>query len=291
MVAPVIIAAGIAAAASLASAKSQSSAAGSATKQGRQFSLDMYKRQLKDQKKIRKGEYARQDSMYQRATTDATAAGLHPLFALGSSANYSPGSGGGGISIPGYPAGGSSRSGIAEAGAAISRGIIANESNKQSQQAFALQATRVAAEVKRDDAQANYYNALAAKASQEVNSGPRMNEDGAIVVPIGQAGSGIPLSTRTTTPRATRIEPHTNAPLWSKIEKPGGGYYLVLNKEVQADELNQVLIASQGTFDYFQKTGEAIGFKPWELGRKAYSFFRRMAKNSPQRRGHPRRNY
>lgn len=286
----VVVAAGIAAAASLAAAKQSSSAASSATGQGRVFSLDMYKRQLRDQDKIRQAGYAREDSAMQRATADAKAAGLHPLFALGGGTGAgSPGQPG--ITIPGYPSGGTGRSGIAEAGRQIASGITKNETNKMSRQAFALQATRVAAEVARDEAQANYYNALAAKASQEVNAGPRMNEDGTIVVPIGQR-PGIPFTQGTSTPRATRIEPHINAPLWTTIEK-GGKRYKALNPSLQADELNQVLIYSQGSFEYFHNSMRAMGFKPWEAGQQAYTFFRNMAKRPRrgQRRGHPKRNY
>lgn len=291
---PLVAAAGIAAAGSLIGGQQASAAAGSATSQGRQYSLDMYKRQrsdfLKDRKYTKslswaaeKRTYGREDSTYQRAVADAQAAGLHPLFAMGSGASYSGGGNFGGSSsefnpaIPGYPSGGSARSGVSEAGQAVSRAIIQGGQNAQSKAAFALQATRVAAEVMRDEAQANYYNSLAAKTAQEANSGPRMTEDGSYVIPLG-GRSGVPLTTKTTTtPRATRIQANVNAPLWTTVEKPGGGSYRVLNEAVQADEINQLLIAAQGTFDFFQKAGEAIGFKPWELGRKAYTLFRRKA--------------
>jgi len=110
------VGAAIAAASALASAAASSKAgSSSATKQGRQFSLDMYKRELSDS-----------NTKLQRTVKDAQSAGLHPLFALGSSANYSPTA----QTPSGSPSVG--HEGIAAAGRAIGQGVDQHRADAKS---------------------------------------------------------------------------------------------------------------------------------------------------------------
>lgn len=113
-IAPVIIAAGIAAAGAIASSKQASSAASSATSQGRNFQFDMYKMQEHE---------ARQK--YRLAAEDAKLAGLHPLFALGTSPNFQPTA----YSQPGS-SGSAAGDGLARASQAIAGGVRGYERQK-----------------------------------------------------------------------------------------------------------------------------------------------------------------
>lgn len=153
MIAPVIIAAAITAAASAASARQQSSAANSATSQGRAFSIDFDKEtraryvadrewdrvtneKLRDQD--RTWNAIREDNQLQRLTADASAAGLHPAFAMGgpgytptatqqfSTAQQRP------DPYPGQSASGSGAGrGIEQMGSALASGIMGAEKQKQ----------------------------------------------------------------------------------------------------------------------------------------------------------------
>lgn len=279
-------AAGIAAGAAMIEGVLSRDFIGGQSTKGRQFTSDMDQqaraRFEKDRRRAEKREkevyFPRQDSTYQRMVKDAQAAGLHPLFALGAGGTSpSSQSFGGpiqGSSIPGYPAGGDARHGVAAAGRAIQTGIMGKQRAN-------MEAIRLQSQMKVDDAQAAYYNAMAAKTAQAANSGPRMNEDGAMVIPYGnQAGVTLEFSISR---RPTRVEPKVNAPLWTTIQE-GGKKYRVLNEAVQGDELNQVIIAAQGTFDYFHQAGIAIGFKPWEVGRQAYTFFKGMSREAQRLR-------
>lgn len=278
-------AAGIAAGAALIEGVISRDFLGGQSSKGRQFTIDMDKKQRrrfeKDRRRAEQREkdvyFPRQDATYQRMVKDAQAAGLHPLFALGAGGTSpSTQSFGGpiqGSSIPGAPGGGDARHGVAAAGRAISQGIMGKQRAN-------MEAIRLQSQMKVDDAQAAYYNAMAAKTAQAANSGPRMTEDGTYVIPYGTQ-AGVPLQTKTM--RATRVTPHVNSPLWTTAEGRTGKYR-VLNENLQADEINQAIIFAQGTFDYFHNSMKSIGFKPWEIGREAYKFFQKLHRGVETRR-------
>lgn len=279
-------AAGIAAGAALIEGVISRDFLGGQSSKARQFNIDMTNKQRKRFKEDRAHAerrekevyFPRSDSVYQRMVRDAQAAGLHPLFALGAG-GYSPSTSTGAIqssSIPGAPGGGNARHGVAAAGRAVAEGVMGNKRMN-------MEALRLQSSMKVDDAQAAYYNAMAAKASQAANSGPRMTEDGTVVIPYGNQ-PGVPLTTKTTTtPRSTRITPHVNTPLWTTVER-GNKTYRVLNENLQADEINQFIIYAQGSYEYFHQSMKSIGFKPWEAGRQAYQFFHNLNRTMERRR-------
>lgn len=76
-------------------------------------------------KQVRVNEQQREDSKYRRAVNDAKAAGLHPLFALGTSGSF----GGGGQSFPGT--GSYAGDGISRIGDAVAEGITGTAAEKR----------------------------------------------------------------------------------------------------------------------------------------------------------------
>ncbi len=140
MVAPVIIAAAITAAASTAQNARNQSAANSATKQGRQFAVDMYNTELTHERENYDKRYAQQraDFLSDRSTNlqnmvqDAKAAGLHPAFAMGGAqaGNFSPAISSRAPSALAPPSGSYAGSGISAAGKALAAGIRGNAAAK-----------------------------------------------------------------------------------------------------------------------------------------------------------------
>lgn len=116
------------------------------------------------------GKLARalQDSQIQRMVADAKAAGIHPLYALGSSANYSP--------ILNLNAGGDP---LGAAGEAITRTVDRYSAEAQAKRNAGME-SRLAmaqlgalqAQTHRDEAAAALHHAEAAKARQSLNWSP-----------------------------------------------------------------------------------------------------------------------
>ncbi len=84
-------------------------------------------------KQVYADQKVREDSQFQRAVVDAKAAGLHPLFALGSSANYSPS---GSYAQTGSAAG----EGIARAGEHIAAGMRQAKAGERTEKLDAVSA-------------------------------------------------------------------------------------------------------------------------------------------------------
>lgn len=92
------------------------------------------------------------ESIYQTSVKDAKAAGLHPLFALGSSANFSP------SGYMGQQTGSAAGEGIAQAGAHIAEGMRSSKKGERtvrldaaSAQINAMRLEKMGREIKLDD--------------------------------------------------------------------------------------------------------------------------------------------
>ena len=94
------------------------------------------------------------DYSVQRRVADARKAGIHPLFALGASVGASPTTLAGDTSM---------QDALGRAGENVARGARASS-------AAALDRRRIESQIKVDEAQASYYNSLAARTGQEINS-------------------------------------------------------------------------------------------------------------------------
>lgn len=137
MVWPAVIAAGAAVAGSLIGANSGTSSGWS-------------KQTYADQK-------VREDSRFQRSVADARAAGLHPLFALGTAGSYGGGAGGW---VGGGQGGSAAGAGIARAGEHIAQGMRQAKANERTEsmdaataQIHALRVTKMGKEIQLDDAE------------------------------------------------------------------------------------------------------------------------------------------
>lgn len=102
------------------------------------------------------------DKALQIRTKDAIAAGLHPMAALG----LSPGGSAGGATafIPGQTRDGSTTKN------AISKYVQTQNQNKINNHQMELQERTTLSRIKLDNAQANYYNSMAAREAQKSNS-------------------------------------------------------------------------------------------------------------------------
>ncbi len=235
MVWPAIIAAGAKIGAGVLAARAQPSGP-----QGRSFALH--------QGDI---EYARQNRAYQDRVADAEKAGLHPLFALGSSANYSPTS-----ATPQYPRSGSyAGEGIAQAGADIAKGMRRSEELKVSNEIHGLRVEKMKREIALDDAE------LLRRASDL-----KMSEQQSLY--WGDANAGI---TSTGSPEAktypfgTKVGPPLNMrplsatgrmsiPLRAEMIADDGWRYRMLNPDANMDELAEADLVWQWTM---RKTRQA----------------------------------
>lgn len=197
-----------------------------------------------------------------RATVEAARENkVHPLFALGSSANFSP-------AISEQPRG--SRPGGA---GGIGPGPL--RPGKLS----ALQQRVLAAQAENDEAQAMYWRSKAAKEAQSPGGAPDASIDagaGVIVKPPG-ASSSLPQN------RPLVEQPRESAPMFSELKNRQGETVRVLSQTSQADELNQVLIAAQGEWIAAKNIAKAAGLDfVWNAGRQAYELVRRARRPTSQ---------
>lgn len=137
MVAPAIIAAGISAAAAIGSSVKASNDASSATSGSAARALDFYKMQQQTS-----------GAHLPYLVDNAKAAGLHPLFALGTSSNYTPsfGTQGGGGKSGSYIG-----EGIAQAGRAVGKGVMQASQNKANAEIHDLRLQKMRKEIALDD--------------------------------------------------------------------------------------------------------------------------------------------
>lgn len=220
-IAPAIIAAGISAAGALASSKQAASASASATKQGRQFQLDMYRQQLVDQGKeyITRAKYAKK-------------AGLHPLFALGTSPGFSP-------TLPsvggGY--GGAGADGIARAGEAIGQGFLNYKAEKKLDEIHALNVAKAKQELRAGELGIMKLQNDIQRAGQAANY-LRGAGDGVNVYPMGVEAPRPQM-------RPLRVDPRVSAPKDSELVDEKGRKFKIYHEAAQADEINQVRLLLQ----------------------------------------------
>ncbi len=139
MVWPAVIAAGATLAAS-----ALSSSSGASSGWGKQVYAD---------------QKAREDTRFQRSVADAKAAGLHPLFALGTAGSYGGGAGGW-VGGGGTPSGTAMGAGIARAGEQIATGMRTAKAGERTEkldaagaQIHALRVTKMGKEIQLDDAE------------------------------------------------------------------------------------------------------------------------------------------
>lgn len=234
MVAPAIAAAGIAAGASIAGGIMGSRAQASASSQSRQFQADFAKWQLSHDRK-----------KYRYAVEDAKAAGLHPLFALGTSPGFTP------TATAGAPPSGNYMGeGVARAGEAISKGITGAATAKQVAEAHAITMARQAKGLERDHIELLKAESDLARLTQGANAGPRMTPDGAIVHPLGEGfhapGAAMRQLQGSAVHTRPRLEkPNLSIPLRAELIADDGWRYRVLSPEAGMDEIGQADLVYQ----------------------------------------------
>lgn len=243
MVWPAVIAAGATIAGSLISSKSGGSAG---------WSKQVYA----DQK-------VREDSMYQRRVADAKLAGLHPLFALGTSANYTP------TSVSGGRTGSYAGEGIARAGAQIAEGM--RESKRQgrqtkldaaSQQIHDLRIQKMGREIALDDAElASRASALKMAEQQQLYWGDSSGS--------GFNGGSFNSPEAKAYPYGTKVGPEleqrpliatarTSRPMRSEVIAPDGYRYNIIDPDT-GDEISQADLVAQIVLRHTRKARKAPG--------------------------------
>lgn len=194
-----------------------------------EFSLDMYKRQLEDQKML-------EETQYQRKVNSAINSGLHPLFAMGTSGN---------TFSPAHVVGGSSSGswGQAPDTGALERSINAMGSSKHQKMLERNAILRAGVALERDQVELM-------KAQSELKA---MNAPGQGPWPpgIGNGGGGVSNQESVTRKSAVPLgkRPVTSGsrkslPLWTEATGPHGRSR-VLNQELGMDELSQILWAAE----------------------------------------------
>lgn len=277
---PAVIAAGASIAGSMISANNSGGL--SSARQGSYRTEDRQERDLERQ---------RQDTALQRTVADARTAGLHPLFALGG-----PGAAGSSVSKhAGYASGGGSGSaigaGITRAGQEIARGlsrkqqaplIAAEESRRQELHDAAMRQN-----THQDFLDQMERASILKRAEGNANTGPRMNEDGSVVVPSPYAETINPLPQN----RPTRQEPNVNAPLFTTLINRAGEKFKIFHESAQADELNQILLGFQVSAREGFKIAEHLGFGVFaKAGQNAYKIVRKRHPKGASTRA-PTRKY
>lgn len=108
--------------------------------------------------RLAREQFEWQKNRIQNTVADAKAAGVHPLFALGGSGGFSP------VSVSGGESRGGLGRGLASLGQALS-GKRAKTAQEQAAAAAGL--SQIQSQTRRNDAEASYYDALAAKTRQD----------------------------------------------------------------------------------------------------------------------------
>ncbi len=236
MVAPAIVAAGIVAAGALESQRRKSAAASGQSKMSRSFALHQGNIDWQRQNEFRSTEY-------QTRVKDAQAAGLHPLFALGTGGStFSPTS-----RTPGGSSGSFAGDGLATASRAIGRGITGAASNRREQELHVLRVQKMGREIALDDA-----------ALMKAASDRKLAEQSALY--WGDTQAGITGPQAKTYPYGTKSGPALNMrPLTATarqsvpqyVEAVGPrGRRKILNPETGLDEVSQVEYVARPWVDY-----------------------------------------
>lgn len=232
MVAPAIIAAGISAAAAIGSSVKASNDASSATSGSAARALDFYKMQQQTS-----------GAHLPYLVDNAKAAGLHPLFALGTSGTFSPsygGQGGGGKS------GSYIGEGIAQAGGAIARGVTGAARQKETSALHALRLQKAQREIKLDDMEI-------LKRASDLKMAEQNPMWGDTDTGLGSESKLYPYGTKMGPPlsaRPLKASPRTSVPLWSEVVGPGGRRTRVMNPEMGMDEIGQIEFIRQQAQDW-----------------------------------------
>lgn len=245
--------AGIQAAASHINNWIQTSAANNINSDNRQFQQDMY---------IDQREQWR--TQLQQRVKDAELAGVHPVFAMGYQGGFSPSLPAGSSAMPDTRA--------PQIGELIAEAIGGREGARLDQE-MRESDSRIKLNERRADYVSEQINA-----SREARLGQNSNtsQDGSAVLLPGVA---VPKVSQ----RPTRVEPNVNAPLFSVLQARDGTKFRVLSETAQADELNQILIAAQGSWEGAKRLAQAAGLSfVWNAGRQAYTLVRRATRPSSQ---------
>lgn len=232
-------------------------------------------------KQVYADQKARQDMELQRRVKDAKLAGLHPLFALGSSPSYAP-------TIQSGQSGGTGSAigqGIAQAGSQAGKALdqynAQNQIQREENRRQELHEANMRQNTHQDWLDEQEKASIMKRSEQNANSGPRYNPDGSVVIPQPYASS----IERNPLPkdRPTRQEPNVNAPKWTIIKGADGQEIKLYHESAQADELNQFLIWSQELFNIaggVNAVAKMWGVSPTEAGKQAYKIWKRLSKKS-----------
>lgn len=218
---------------------------------------------------------AQMDTTIQRRLKDATAAGVHPLFALGASSGASPTISAGGGAL-------SRGSGVTDALAGISR-RLAEEKLQESSSASIANKSRAA----RDDAEAAFINSKTAQLSQEVASRGRdgtnvktfpLNEPDVVYGPSEFYAPQVPFSKRTGVRAGT-------APGNVEVMMPDGRKVELYDPDLGLDEIGQIKYAYERAIH--KGTDAMVAVRNW-IARNAGPFHRARYTNQHGKKGIPK---
>lgn len=188
----------------------------------------------------------------------AQQAGIHPLFALGGSANFSP---------------------SFSAGASGARGSYESPEERRLRR---LQGDWIEEQI------------AASKAARGNQGQPHTDERTGVTtfpVPTDALSEPRPLKGRGPTARAQQVHPYEDVPKWITVEGPDGRRMVVYSRHMSPDEINQyILIPAQEGWDAF------VNSTPFRLGAKAYNVLddflnRRASQAEIHRKGRSSQGY
>lgn len=220
------------------------------------------------QKQVRVNEQEREDSKLRRIVNDAQAAGLHPLFALGTGGSY----GSGGQSFPGAT-GSYAGEGIARIGKIAGdyirgqskpkkgEGTAAGQAHMQQRELIDLQKDKIRAETRLDELEgmkrwsdmkyAEQRNLYWGDSNPGITGPGNEGFDGSKLYAYDKAPAGLEL-------RPTMATPKTSRPLMTTMIAPDGYRYSIIDPD-SGDEISQVDLAQAIILRYTRKARKAPG--------------------------------
>ncbi len=258
-IAPAIVAAGIMAAGALEGQRQSSAAASSATKQGREFARDSawdeWQRQqiFSEQQNAKLWGYRASD--IPEKVKGAKAAGIHPLFALGTSSSYSPTSYTSGAVAPQGFSGSYAGEGLAKASRHIGRGIMNKAAAAKAAEIHELQIQKMKGEIQLDQSallDAASKRKLAEQSMYWGDSDPGITGEETKVYPYGTK-QGLPLELRPLAQTARR-----SLPLRSEVIADDGYRYRIIDPDT-GDEASQADLVAQMVLRHTRKARKAPG--------------------------------